>query len=236
MFPIAQLTYVPDDDFEIWLELHRADGSSCLIGDTLSLGNGIGNDDYVITAKINTLTYLNIINEYITDLTGIQDFAALTHLYCQDNQLTILDLSNNTNLIELDCNHNQLTSLDLSNNSALTFLECNNNDLNCLNIQNGNNTNLQFWSQNNPNLTCIEADDPTWATANFTSWQSIDSSVTFSTNCNYPLGCFSTPTTITEQTNNINLYPNPTNNLITLDIEGYNGSVNVRYMIYKEGC
>ena len=30
-----------------------------------------------------------------------------------------------------------------------------------------------------------------------------------------------------ENTNNINLYPNPTNNGITLDIEGYNGLVNV---------
>ena len=30
-----------------------------------------------------------------------------------------------------------------------------------------------------------------------------------------------------ENTTNISLYPNPTNNLITLDIEGYNGAVNV---------
>jgi hypothetical protein len=37
----------------------------------------------------------------------------------------------------------------------------------------------------------------------------------------------SSATSIQENTNSINLYPNPTNNLITLDIEGFNGSVNV---------
>ena len=78
---------------------------------------------------------------------------------------------------------------------------------------------LEIYS--NDNLTCIEVDYPTWSTQN---WPFLG---TYSTNCNYPSGCFSAPTTITEQTNSISLYPNPTNNLITLDIEGYTGLVNV---------
>ena len=49
-------------------------------------------------------------------------------------------------------------------------------------------------------------------------------SYTFALNCNYPANCFSTQTTIQENTNNINLYPNPTNNHIQIEIENYNGS------------
>ncbi len=51
-------------------------------------------------------------------------FTALEVLYCWGNQLTSLDVSNNTALTELDCSENQLTSLDVSNNTALTSLGC----------------------------------------------------------------------------------------------------------------
>jgi len=40
-------------------------------------------------------------------------------LWCFNNQLTSLDVSNNTALINVMFNNNQLTSLDLSNNSLL---------------------------------------------------------------------------------------------------------------------
>ncbi|MBG16306.1 MAG: hypothetical protein CL853_08140, partial [Crocinitomicaceae bacterium] len=121
--------------------------------------------------------------------------------------------------------NNQLISLDVSDNAALEFLNCFDNQLNCFNVKNGNNTNITtFQAKNNSNLTCIEVDDPAWSTANWTP--NIDPQTSFSTNCNYPSNCFST-TSILEQTNSISLYPNPTNNLITLDIEGYNGLVNV---------
>ena len=43
----------------------------------------------------------------------------------------------------------------------------------------------------NPNLSCIEVDDPTWSTQNWTSNNFyLDNGVTLSTNCNYPAGCF----------------------------------------------
>ena len=38
------------------------------------------NDDYVSTTAIDTLTYLNVSNQYIFDLTGIEDFNTLTIL------------------------------------------------------------------------------------------------------------------------------------------------------------
>ena len=45
------------------------------------------------------------------------------------NQLTTLDLSNNTALTTLECGWNQLTTLDLGNNKALKSLDCKKNPL-----------------------------------------------------------------------------------------------------------
>ena len=43
----------------------------------------------------------------------------LKRVTCQDNQLTVLDVSNNPDLYELWCGTNFLTSLDLSSNTSL---------------------------------------------------------------------------------------------------------------------
>ena len=50
-------------------------------------------------------------------------------LNCSNNQLTTLDLRDNTALTTLWCDGNQLTSLDLRNNTALTNLTCSGNPL-----------------------------------------------------------------------------------------------------------
>ena len=121
-----QPTYVPDDNFEAYLEAN-------------GMGNGIANDDYVTTANINTITTLNVSNgagsgASIFDLTGIEDFTALGVLFCEDNQLVTLDVSANSSLTNLYCGSNQLTSLDVSNNTVLTWLDCEYNQLTSLNI------------------------------------------------------------------------------------------------------
>jgi trimeric autotransporter adhesin len=114
---------------------------------------------------------------------------SLGYLFCQANQLTSLNVTANTLLTNINVNYNQLTGLNLSQNTDLESIECTNNQLSCLNLKNGNNTNLNGVPQlyNNPNLSCIEVDDVSWAN----NWTSITASgVTFSTNCNYPAGCF----------------------------------------------
>ncbi len=162
------------------------------------------------TANINTLTFLDVSSQNISDLTGIEDFTNLTDLECDSNQLTSLDVSQNTYLDWLECYSNQLTSLDLSgasylttlecwNNqlttldlsgaSYLTTLECWNNQLTTLDLRNGNNTNIYDWDldiTNNPNLFCISVDSVAWSTAN---WTNIDSWSNFSTNCALAFGC-----------------------------------------------
>ena len=58
-------TYVPNDNFEAYLE---ASG----------MGNGVANDDSVTTSNIVGITSLDVSSQTISDLTGIEDFTALT--------------------------------------------------------------------------------------------------------------------------------------------------------------
>ena len=58
----------------------------------------------------------------------------LIELYCSGNLLTTLDVSHNTNLNELDCSGNLLTTLDLSQNTKLEKLNCNSNNLTALDV------------------------------------------------------------------------------------------------------
>lgn len=115
-----QYTLVPDLSFEKNL---------------IALGHDSGpTDGKVLTANISTLTSLNIIANnngasLVKDLTGIQDFTALTLLNCQGQQLTTLNLTKNTALVTLNCQNNLLTNLDISKNSSLTTIICNNNKL-----------------------------------------------------------------------------------------------------------
>jgi len=94
----------------------------------INLGYDIGTPNgSVPTANIDTVNSLNVSNQNIADLTGIEDFTALTRLHCDSNQISILDASQNNYLTELHCNFNQnLTSID-----SLYFLEtvvCENNN------------------------------------------------------------------------------------------------------------
>ena len=59
---------------------------------------------------------------------------SLNILRCTDNQLTALDVSENTALTKLDCCFNKLTALDVSKNTALTILYCNVNRLTSLDV------------------------------------------------------------------------------------------------------
>ena len=130
----AGYTYVPDDNFEQAL---------------IDLGYDDVLDDYVITDSINTVTTLNVSNDSISDLTGIEDFIALTYLFCAQNQLTSLNMSSNTALTHLYCANNDLTSIDVSNNTSLLVIHCHYNDLTSLDLsENILLTNLEAWNNN----------------------------------------------------------------------------------------
>ena len=189
----AQATYVPDDNFENFLESN-------------AMGNGVDNDDYVLTSNIINVTSIDVNNRGISNLIGIEDFLALEELRCHSNNISSLDISQNTALTYLNVGYNPITildvsqngaltwlgcyttpltnldliqntsltflqcgftglmSLDLSQNTALETLYCTDNQLEYLNVKNGNNTFLTaFQAERNPSLNCIMVDDETAA-------------------------------------------------------------------------
>ena len=90
----------------------------------------------------------------ISDLTGIEAFTALTELRCWENQLTSLNVSQNSNLNSLYCFNNQLTSLDVSQNTDLISLACGINQLISLDVS--QNVNLQSLDFDDNQLTSLE--------------------------------------------------------------------------------
>jgi hypothetical protein len=211
----AQTTLIPDANFEQEL---------------INLGYDTGAPDgTVLTASIDSVRVLNLNFKSLNSLVGLEDFAALERLYinhnqivdlnitqntalkaleCAYNTLTSLDLTQNTNLNTLSCFSNQLNSLDISQNTSLSFLSCGGNQLNCLNLKNGNNTSLSLLATNNASLTCIEVDDSTWATSNWTAANfSVDSIASFSNNCNNSCSNIGLDKQVLLK---LSVYPNPT--------------------------
>ena len=70
----------------------------------------------------------------LTSLRGIAYFESLTSLNCNNNQLPMLDVSQNTKLTTLVCDFNSLTELDVRANTALTELWCQSNSLTKLDV------------------------------------------------------------------------------------------------------
>ena len=77
---------------------------------------------------------LSIPNLQIKSLDGIDGFKSLTYLDCSLNQITNLDLSQNTLLESLDCSSNLLANIDMSRNLNLTIFNAVNNKLKDLTI------------------------------------------------------------------------------------------------------
>lgn len=98
------------------------------------------------------LEYLSFPSQEVSAVDLSQN-TALTKLYCWNNQLTALDMNQNTALTSLYCYNNQLTSLDISQNSALTHLSCSRNQLTSLDVS--QNTALKELSCGNNQLTSL---------------------------------------------------------------------------------
>ena len=91
-------------------------------------------DGYLSDAEIAAVTLINVDGKGIASLHGVEYFSALTELICNNNQLTTLDVSQNTVLTILQCDNNQLTVLNVSYNTALSALSCDGNQLTSLDL------------------------------------------------------------------------------------------------------
>ncbi len=115
----------------------------------------------------------------IADATGIEYFINITLLDMGSNDLTAIDVSNNTALTELYLGQNQLTAIDVSKNTALTKLYLNNNQLTSVDLSQNTALTLLYLTDN-PKLTCIKVKDPN----SIPSGWSKDASASYRTDCN----------------------------------------------------
>lgn len=225
----AQNVNIPDANFKAYL-----------LGNT-AINTNADTAIQVSEAQVYS-NFINCENMSITDLTGIEAFTALTNLNCKNNQITALDLSQNTSLNILLCGNNPVTNLSLPNSINLTHLDASslqissldvsgytglvsiqagyNPIINELNVANGNNINFtHFNSFSTPNLNCIQVDDVAYSNSNWTGL-SIDNGDNFSLNCGGNVGVDESTTV-----NNITIYPNPTTGI--LNIKNGFGSVRI---------
>jgi Leucine-rich repeat (LRR) protein len=159
----------------------------------------------ITASNINSITTLDLSNSNIKDLTGIENFTALTILDCSNNQLITLDLSKNTNL---------------------QILYVTGNPLVYINLKNGNNQNLIVKSQTGKKtantqgtsflgltvLGCVKVDNVAYSNTN---WSKIKETTTiYSETCTLGLE--------DSQFNKAIVYPNPTKgeiNILNITLE-----------------
>jgi len=144
----SEVVYTHTDNCESQTAISDGNFEQALI----NLGYDRVLDNQIPTDNINIVEDLNIDNENIEDLSGIEDFTALSVFSVIGNNVTSIDLSNNENL----------SSVDVSKMTTLSFLD----------MRNSNNTNISYFNAtDNPNLTCIYVDDANYCTTN---WSNID--------------------------------------------------------------
>ena len=194
-----QMTYVPDDEFEFYLEFnpnYEINNTQFLT----SLGNGVM-DDSVYTHLVEQVEIMDM-NGYSStteSIIGIEDFKNLEYIELYAGPIKSIDFSQNRNLRFVHMGSDSLTSLlmndsvyvlnlNSSNLDSLSLIQCSNlstlsiygnNSLSYLNLKNGNNYNLGISINSCPNLYCVDVDDPVYSTAN---WTNIDSWTNFSSN------------------------------------------------------
>lgn len=109
----------PDEYFRTWV-----------------LEQSFGLDGMLTAEELSGVYTIDVSGLGIANLTGIENFIMLSSLYCSQNQLETIDISNNTSLVTLDCSQNQLKHLDVSKNTMLRTLYCYSNMLDPIHMKN----------------------------------------------------------------------------------------------------
>ncbi len=111
-------------------------------------------DGSVLTSRIEGIARLDVQGAGIVDLTGIEDFTALTDLNVRDNELERLDIRANRDLLFVWAENNRLTSLVLGNSATLEKVGASGNRLTALSVT--ENTGLQLLNLADNELTAID--------------------------------------------------------------------------------
>ena len=116
----------------------------------IALGVDLNSDGFIQCSEAAAFTgyIIDVNNQGISDLTGIEAFPNITILNCSYNSLTSLNVSSNTALNFLICNNNLLQSLDVSSLTALYQLDCSYNQLTDLDVSSNIALKLFFCGNN----------------------------------------------------------------------------------------
>ncbi|TVZ52464.1 LamG-like jellyroll fold domain-containing protein [Dokdonia sp. Hel_I_53] len=114
------------------VNLPDANFKAALIGDTAINTNG---DAEIQCDEASLFTgTIDVSNQNIFDLTGIEAFTNLTQLFAEDNGLSSIDLQNNTELLTISFLGNNLTSLDVTNLIKLESLTAGENGISSIDL------------------------------------------------------------------------------------------------------
>lgn len=117
-----------------------------------SAGNWIkvdtNNDMEIQVSEAQQVAELWLLGNNISSLNGIQHFSNLKVLEIGSNNLTSLDLSQNTQLKTVFCDNNNLTSLIVNQNLLLEYLSCSWNSLATINLPNSNSFQKLYCTNN----------------------------------------------------------------------------------------
>lgn len=139
-FTKAQIINIPDPNFFQAL---------------LNLGVDTNNSNDIDSSEAATFVGLmTLTSQNIDSMNGIEAFINVPVIYCENNNLDMLDLSNNGELTFLRCSQNNLTSLDLTANVKLTRVDCDVNNLTNLDVSNC--VDLTFLNCFSNNLTSLD--------------------------------------------------------------------------------
>ena len=177
----AQIINIPDVNFKaMLLAANSSNATASTQTPIYNADNGVwevssynkidtNNNGEIEVNEALVIKSLNIYGASISNLTGIENFTNLNTLFCEENQLTTLDVSALTNLSSLFCAKNQLsylnvsgltkldqlgcetnllTNLDVSTLSKLTYLSCFDNKLTSLDLS-GINTLVTVFCEDN---------------------------------------------------------------------------------------
>ena len=222
-----EVVYIPDTNWKNCL-LNREDINAN--GDdeiqvseartfTLGMGSGCSGNSFDLMDATGIEAFINIpsINfsgEVLTDI-NVNQNTMLKTLNLAYNEIIAIEVQNNLLLERLMIDNNQITNIDVSSNNLLTLLDLKSNpNLTQVNMANGNNANMvTVGLTNTPNLTCVQVDEgfivPP-AVNSAAGWSYDDASI-------FSYDCWQEDLAVAEQTKttpNIQLYPNPAQDMV----------------------
>ncbi|MDD2984956.1 T9SS type A sorting domain-containing protein [Flavobacterium sp.] len=125
----AQVINIPDQNFKN--KLLQANTTNLTAAGAIIDTNANGEIEISEALMVN---YLFVAVSNISDLTGIEYFTNLQYLYINVNQITSVNLSTLTNLIQFRCDNNNLSDLDLTGLINLVGLNFSNNNITEINF------------------------------------------------------------------------------------------------------